>query len=139
MPCDIGATPGIHYRKTGPVYETHPQTGAVFENVVALRTAKLMNTIDVMDWAPHVEIVRYEDLMAYGAQGATRWLKALQKKYHLPCKNRPFVQTRVAHRARDRVTQQMHQAQAAHNAIAHRASSSGACTVCVVGAGGRRS
>jgi hypothetical protein len=76
--------------------------------------------------------------MAFGAEGATRWLKALQRKYHLPCKNKPFVAARVVHRPRDRVTQQMHAAQQLHDAVAHRSRLSvGACgplSCCVVDA-----
>ena len=39
------------------------------ENIVALRAAKMMNLIDVMDWAPHVEIVRYEVRPGLGWEG----------------------------------------------------------------------
>lgn len=43
------------------------------ENILAMRAAKLMNYVEAAQWAPHVEFVRYEDLLSEGGEGARRY------------------------------------------------------------------
>ncbi|KAK3263355.1 hypothetical protein CYMTET_27834 [Cymbomonas tetramitiformis] len=78
--------PHADYLGTKPVYERHPVTGEVFSGIMAMRAAKMESYIQMTEWAPHIEFVRYEDLVAGSALGARRWLAALQKKYALPCR-----------------------------------------------------
>eukprot|EP00238_Polyblepharides_amylifera_P010564 CAMPEP_0196576750 /NCGR_PEP_ID=MMETSP1081-20130531/5933_1 /TAXON_ID=36882 /ORGANISM="Pyramimonas amylifera, Strain CCMP720" /LENGTH=306 /DNA_ID=CAMNT_0041895441 /DNA_START=247 /DNA_END=1167 /DNA_ORIENTATION=+ len=68
------------------IYETHPSTNEIFKNVVAMRTAKLMWSVKMAEWAPRIEFVRYEDLLHNGGQGARKWLSKMMKKYNLNCR-----------------------------------------------------
>jgi len=90
IPCLKSVSRGTHYRHTYAVYETHPDTGQVFENILAMRAAKLMNYVEAAQWAPHVEFVRYEDLLSEGGEGARRFLHELHEKYALPCRTTPL-------------------------------------------------
>lgn len=90
MPCSPGRYPGSRASKMYPVYEMNPETLDPFENVMRLRTAKLINGLNISTWMPNVIHVRSADVMS--TRGLNSLLLDLVDRYRLgACEARSFA------------------------------------------------
>lgn len=79
VPCAPGHKSGAKANKFYPVYEMNPEKNAPFPTIVHLRSAKLLNHLNVSTWMPHVVHVRSPDIA--GINGVNAFISALLDRF----------------------------------------------------------
>jgi hypothetical protein len=81
IPCLPGKNTGAKANKNYPVYEMHPTKHKPFSTIAHLRTAKIINFLNITTWMPHVVHVRTSDIA--GLNGLNAFVSALLDRYRL--------------------------------------------------------
>ena len=81
VPCVGGKNTGARANKLFPVYEMHPVKHVPFPTIVHLRTAKILNFVNVSTWMPHVVHVRSKDVATL--DGVNAVVSALIDRFRL--------------------------------------------------------
>lgn len=82
VPCLPGKYTGNKASTLYPVYEMNPSKAKPFSSIVHLRTAKVLNFLNVSEWMPHIVHVRSHDVASL--DGFNSFVSALLDRYRLP-------------------------------------------------------